>query len=262
MTTIETYTPGQFCWVDLNAKDFDAMAKWYAELWGWTLETDPTPMGRYGIFSKDGQPVAGMGEMSDEMKAGGMPSVWNSYVCVEDCRATVAKAKELGGEILFDTHETPNESGTLAFLKDPEGAVFALWQPGNHIGARRVNEPGSFSWNELAVRDIAKAKAFYGELFGWQATDMESGPAKVTMFENAGRPNGHALQMTEEWEGMPPHWSVYFAVADTDATVKQIEALGGKVHVPPFDIPQGRIAVVANPDGATNYLIKLAQPAD
>ena len=105
------------------------------------------------------------------------------------------QAKALGGEVLFDTQETPNDSGTLAFLKDPEGATFALWQPGKHIGARLVNEPGSFSWNELAVRDIARAKAFYAELFGWKSTDMTSGPAKVTAFENAGRPNGHAIEM-------------------------------------------------------------------
>jgi len=261
MSKIEKYAPGQFCWVDLNTKDYDGMARFYGELWGWTLETDTTPNGRYGIFLRDGAPVAGMGEMSAEMAAGGMPSVWNSYVAVDDCAAVVAKAKELGAEVLFDAYETPNGSGTLAFLKDPEGAVFALWQGADHSGSAVVNEPGSFSWNELGTWKVDEATKFYTALFGW-TTEVTPGPTTVVVFHNEGRPNGHALQMTEEWEGIPPHWSVYFAVEDTDATVKQVEALGGKVHVPPTDIPPGRFSVIEDPGGATSYVIQLASPPE
>ena len=52
--------------------------------------------------------------------------------------------------------------------------------------------------------------------------------------------------MPPPMEGMPPMWGVYFAVADTDATVMQ-EAT---------DIPPGRFAVLADPQGAVFLVIK------
>lgn len=259
MTTKTEYTPGQFCWVDLNAKDFDGMQEFYGELFGWELSAQPSPRGRYGLFTLDGDIVAGMGEMSAEMVEGGMPSVWNSYVATADCAASVARAKELGGEVLFDTYETPTGSGKLAFLQDREGAVFALWEAKEHIGAQRVNEPGSFSWNELATRDMEAATGFYGELFGWSWQEVP-GPAPMAVCAVGDQMNGHALLMNEQWDGIPPNWAVYFAVGDTDVAVKQVEALGGKVMVPPMDIPQGRFAVVSDPGGAHFYVMKLANP--
>ena len=51
--------------------------------------------------------------------------------------------------------------------------------------------------------------------------------------------------------GMPPFWMIYFAVEDADAAAAKVEALGGKVHRAPADIPgTGRFAVVGDPQGA------------
>jgi predicted enzyme related to lactoylglutathione lyase len=56
--------------------------------------------------------------------------------------------------------------------------------------------------------------------------------------------------MTEEWEGVPPHWMTYFAVDDTDATCAAILDAGGAVGIEPFDTALGRVAVVNDPQGA------------
>jgi hypothetical protein len=57
--------------------------------------------------------------------------------------------------------------------------------------------------------------------------------------------------MTEEWEGIPPHWMIYFAVADCDVMSEKATSLGGQVCVPPTDIPKiGRFAVITDPQGA------------
>jgi predicted enzyme related to lactoylglutathione lyase len=56
---------------------------------------------------------------------------------------------------------------------------------------------------------------------------------------------------------VPPHWAVYFAVADTDAAVARIAELGGSVMMPPMDIEPGRFAVVADPYGAAFNVIAL-----
>lgn len=252
----ETKNPGHFCWVDLASHDMKAATEWYAGVFGWSLgsvdESGPSP---YGFFKNGETDVAGIGELTAEMKAN-MPAVWNSYVSVDDCAAVVERAKELGGEVVFDTQEVGGGTGKLAFLKDPEGAIFALWQ-GARMGdaARSETEAGHFCWQELATRDIDGASKFYSELFGWSISAMEGAPTAVVMIDAGGTKTGHMLKMNEEWEGLTPHWSVYFKVADTDATCAKVKESGGKVMAEPFDAPPGRIAVVADPQGATFYVI-------
>ena len=71
---------------------------------------------------------------------------------VEDVDASVARAKELGGQVIVEPMDVMT-AGRMAVLMDPEGAVFALWQPGEHIGAGIVNEFNTLTWNELRTRD-------------------------------------------------------------------------------------------------------------
>jgi uncharacterized protein len=63
----------------------------------------------------------------------------------------------------------------MVVARDPQGAVFALWQAGRHIGAGRVNDVGCFCWNELETTDPAAATRFYGDLFGWSTRPVEGG---------------------------------------------------------------------------------------
>ena len=63
----------------------------------------------------------------------------------------------------------------MAVLTDPEGASFCVWQAKAHRGARVVNEHGSLNFNTLATRDLERAEAFYGAVFGWQTLALPSG---------------------------------------------------------------------------------------
>ena len=56
---------------------------------------------------------------------------------------------------------------------------------------------------------------------------------------------------------MPPSWGVYFAVADTDATVAKARELGGSVFMGPTDIEPGRFAVLADNIGAVFNVLQL-----
>jgi len=250
MTERNEYAPGEFCWVDLMSHDMKAAQQWYGKVFGWDARLEDTQGGPpYAQFILGGKAVAGLGEASDEMKQQGVPPVWNNYVNVTDCAATEANAKELGATVVVPTMDVM-DAGKLCFLQDPSGATFALWQKGNHFGAGRVNEPGAFAWNELATRDVEGSKDFYSKLFGWELETMDMGDTSYTMIKNAGNMNGGMIEMNEKWEGLPPHWMTYFWVDDVDATAKKIEETGGKVHVPPTDIPVGRFSVVADPQGA------------
>jgi predicted enzyme related to lactoylglutathione lyase len=65
----------------------------------------------------------------------------------------------------------------------------------------------------------------------------------------------------EMGEGIPPHWGIYLAVEDCDATVKKAESLGGKILVPPSDIPEvGRFSTLTDVQGAAFSIIKLSNP--
>jgi predicted enzyme related to lactoylglutathione lyase len=49
---------------------------------------------------------------------------------------------------------------------------------------------------------------------------------------------------------MPTAWAPYFAVADTDETVRRAEELGASVLHPPHDLTVGRWAMLRDPQGA------------
>lgn len=62
---------------------------------------------------------------------------------------------------------------------------------------------------------------------------------------------GGIMPLPPEAEAVPPHWGVYVTVDDVDATAAKAEELGGKIHVPPTDIPNvGRFCVIQDPQGS------------
>jgi len=72
-------------------------------------------------------------------------------------------------------------------------------------------------------------------------------------------PMGGMMELMPQQGPVPPHWMIYFNVDDCDGDTKRVQTLGGKVRVPPMDIPHvGRFSVVSDPAGATFALIKLA----
>jgi predicted enzyme related to lactoylglutathione lyase len=216
----------------------------------------------YVLATQAGKAVAGVMNLTPEMRDGGMPPVWSTYVTVRDADATTAKAKELGGAVLRDPMDVM-DAGRMAVLADPTGAAFCVWEPKQHIGAQIVNEPCSLTWNELITPDVDAAASFYAGLFGWQASPMSMGPDSppytVWML---GDDNGVGGAMPPPMEGMPPFWGVYFSVADTDTTVAQAKDLGASVLAEPIDIPDvGRMAALVDPQGAVFSVLKNVNPA-
>ena len=92
MPVRKDFKPGEFCWIDLAAHDLKAAAAWYGELFGWKA-VNLTPGGPpYEFFMRGEAAAAAVAQMSDEMKAKGIPPMWNSYVFVESCEASEKKA--------------------------------------------------------------------------------------------------------------------------------------------------------------------------
>jgi len=115
---------------------------------------------------------------------------------------------------------------------------------------------GAFSWNELMTNDVAGAKAFYSELLGWTLTDMDSSCGSYTMAKSGETEVAGIMATPAEAENMPPNWGAYVTVNDADSMGSRVEKLGGKVCVPPQDIPDvGRFTVIQDPQGALLMLI-------
>ena len=112
---------------------------------------------------------------------------------------------------------------------------------------------GTPNWVDLQTTDQHAAKAFYAGLFGWTYDDqpMPDGPVYSMAMLGGHTVAAIAPQSPElTAAGAPPMWNTYLAVADADATAAKAAELGGKVLVPPYDIPVGRIAVLSDPQGA------------
>jgi len=114
---------------------------------------------------------------------------------------------------------------------------------------------GTFSWIELATTDQTAAKKFYDGLFGWKPADFPMGPEQVyTIFQLDGRDAaaGYTIHGPMAEQKVPPHWGIYVATEDTDATKQKVESAGGKVVAGPLDVYDfGRMAVFMDPAGAS-----------
>jgi uncharacterized protein len=256
---LDAHEPGRFCWIDLLAHDLGQAAAFYTGLFGWTVQAQATSGGPpYSIFLLHGDPVAGVGEMSAEMRASGMPALWNNYVAVKDVDTTLERVVAAGGSISMPAMDVM-DYGRMAFLQDPGGAHLAIWQAGTHCGAARTHEAGAMCWNELATRDVHAAARFFGEVFGWGAVPNPIAPTDYLTIKHVDVDGGGLLQMNEQWGEMPSHWSVYFEVNDAQASAARVTELGGTVHFGPFEAPVGHIAVCADSQGASFYLIQLSE---
>lgn len=248
------YAPGTPNWVDLGTSDKDAAKKFYSGLFGWTYEDQGADVGNYTMVLKNGKAVAGMMEMGGEQA--GMPPAWGSTVAVSNADESTSLATSLGATVVMGPEDVA-DAGRMSVVIDPAGAMITLWQAKNHIGSYLVNEHGSFTWTELMTPDPAAVAPFYGELFGWKAEAQDMGGMQYTMWMLDGE--GIAGAMKPPMDGIPPHWGVYFAVDDADATVDQAKKAGATVMMEPMDGPPGRMAALADPQGAAFSVIKLAE---
>jgi predicted enzyme related to lactoylglutathione lyase len=120
---------------------------------------------------------------------------------------------------------------------------------------------GAFCWNELATTDLESAQNFYKTLLGWEIKVSNATGTGMVYNEIVvgGQSVGGVYKMGPEFGQTPSHWMAYVAVDDVDAKARQVWELGGKVCVPPTDIPNvGRFCVINDPTGATISLITLS----
>jgi hypothetical protein len=240
-----SYTHGTFCWTDLSTTDPEAAKAFYCGLFGWEYEDMPAGEGMtYTMLRQNGNFVAALAEVMQP----GQPAAWMSYVSVDNVDATSARALELGASALMEPFDVL-EAGRMAILQDPTGAVFALWQPKDMIGAQFVNAPGALCLNQLGTPDVEAAQRFYSDLFGWRVESVGSDDNPYWGLYNGESLNGGMMPLPPG-DPSPPHWLSYFGSEDVDADARRVGELGGQILLEPMDVPGGRIVVASDPQGA------------
>lgn len=124
-----------------------------------------------------------------------------------------------------------------------------------------VRKHGVFSLNELLTTDLSSAKAFYGEIFGWEFTETKDiyGNPYLVIHKDGTLVGGMMLKHGIVPDDVPCLWDPYVTVDDVDASAKRVEELGGEVVLPPTDIPDlGRFCVIKDLQGASLNLITYA----
>lgn len=279
------YPPGVTSWIDCGEPDPVAAAAFYGALFGWQMEErmpEDVP-GNYVMALVAGKEVAAVGSLPPDVP---QVAAWNTYVRVESADASAEAILAAGGTLLLEPFDV-FEAGRMAFAADPAGATFSIWEPKQMIGARIVNQPGTWNWSDLRTSDPEGAKAFYGAVFGWKALEFDVGPGTATMWRRPGYGDfleasvDPEIRKRQEGGGAPPgfedaigwlvpleqsttpdagpHWHVTFAVDDADAVAARAEQLGGAVVSPPADMPWVRVAALRDPQGAV-FTVSRFQP--
>lgn len=112
---------------------------------------------------------------------------------------------------------------------------------------------GTFYWNELMTRNVARAKKFYAETMGWSFEAMPMPGGGTYWIAKAGNDSAAGLFDISgpEYKDVPESWMSYIAVDDVDARVAKATKAGAKLMKPAFDVPGvGRIAILLEPGGA------------
>ena len=247
MTEQQVIPSGHFSWVELATTDGEAAKTFYTQLFGWSFRDDPVgPGGVYTMLFLNDKSVGALYQMGAERQD---PPCWSSYVSVDSADETVARIKELGGQVMTEPFDVM-EAGRMAVFTDPSGAALCIWQAKAHQGMGTKGEPGSPCWFELMTRDTRAAGSFYSQLFGW-GIQHEQEPMPYTMYKVGETEVAGMMDMPAELPAeVPPHWLIYFTVADCDAAAAKAKELGGSVEMPPMDIPEvGRMAVLSDPQG-------------
>ncbi|MFE9445191.1 VOC family protein [Streptomyces sp. NPDC006602] len=249
------HVPGAPCWVSLMVHGLAATEEFYSSLFGWEFQPGPQQLGPYVRALLDGHEVAGIGQLPSDRH---LPIAWTPYLASDDVDLTAETVRLCGGTVGVGPLEA-GDAGRLVIGSDPAGAIFGVWQAAAHLGTSIDGVPGTPAWHELLTFESTSVVKFYETVFGFEEPVVSADFDYVTL-HIAGRPvagihgAGGALP-----HDRGPHWMTYFEVADTDDAVALVVDLGGHVLRPPHDSAHGRVATVADPEGARFSLIQVVR---
>ena len=167
--------------------------------------------------------------------------------------AAMARMEEV---MKTDTRMSP-EHNPMPF--DGARMIYGGFTPVVTLEAAKSDSQGGFIWYELLTTDADAAQAFYAKVLPWAFADSGQADMDYRIVRAPEHDVAGLMAITPEMaeHGARPVWLSYLAVDDVDQSVAAIEQKGGALQMPAMDIPMvGRIAMVADPQGAPLYIMK------
>jgi predicted enzyme related to lactoylglutathione lyase len=174
-----------------------------------------------------------------------------AYFATADIDALAEAVTTHGGTVLGGVMPVA-DLGRQVVFNDPAGANLGAWQPASFHGFTVLEEPGTPSWVEYHAHDYRGALDFYRAVFGWNYLTVSDTPEfRYSVVEIEGQ---QVAGIMDAAGFLPPGvdgaWSLYWEVADADATCRKAAELGATVVTEAEDTPYGTLAQVADPAGA------------
>ncbi|MFD3837943.1 VOC family protein [Streptomyces sp. NPDC058642] len=246
---------GTPCWADAMFSDVEGAKSFYGDVLGWTFGEASSEYGNYTQAYVDGKAVAAV---VPPMPGQEGQSQWCLYLASPDAAATAGNIRDNGGDVLMEPMAV-GDFGTMCLARDPSGAVFGVWQAGQHEGFEAIGEPGAYAWAEVFTREPAKTDDFLTAVFPYRAKQMEDDAVDFRIFDIGENTVLGRMKMTDEFPPeVPSYVNVYFAVSDCDDAVAKATKLGGVLRFGPMSSPFGRFAALSDPQGASFSVIDLS----
>lgn len=249
---------GRFVWYELLTSDPKAALSFYTEVVGWKTQSFDKD---YTMWVGDQGPLGGVMLIPDQAKKMGAQPYWQANVEVANVDETVAKVKQLGGQV-YHAEDVPNV-GRFAVIADPQGAVIAVFTPSSEMKSHDITKGGEFSWHELYTSDHEAAFKFYNQIAGWERLgEFDMGPmGKYLLWGRGNKQLGGMMTKPKDMKGptgqeVPNAWMYYITTEDLEGALGRAKAKGARVLNGPMDVPGGqRIVQLLDPQGAAFALV-------
>lgn len=203
------------------------------------LSTGENPLWREDLLNNLGLPIIGLGEFNAQHSE--LPLQWMPHIQVADVRASVNRARDLGGRELMHAKQSDGSS-QWAVLSDPNGAAFGLIpvvpkdqiSPIDRSSPDASKEVGCIRWLDLTVPDARSIQHFYRRVVGWTVKEVErhdnnESHTDYIMHGEEGNPVAGIRQARGANKELPPVWILYLPVADLAESMRRVEQEGGQV---------------------------------
>jgi predicted enzyme related to lactoylglutathione lyase len=257
-------TEGRFVHLELLSRDLRRAVPFFQALLDLEVIAEDEPQPLLALAPRgEARPVIGLAEISESAPH---PSHWVLHARVASPADTATRAVDAGGYVYMSPEDVrelppglseaevggPPEVSDTHLIGDPRGAILALVSPASGL------EPppaalGAPAWYELLTSDVGGAAAFYAAL-GWEIGPVTGGCATI----GSGGALLGLIRPLPAGAPMGPLWVPCLRVADLDAALGRVRALGGYFFEDPTPVPSGRSAIIIEPSGAT---VGLWQPA-
>lgn len=224
-------------WFEICTTSPDRARDFYSALFGWRFET----------AGDDTTVHTGPGAPGGMINTFGMPPTVLFTVHVDDVAAACESVTAAGGSAVSPVRTTPDL--TFTYVTDVDGNLMGLWTPAPDADTATswgAPGPGSVGWFEVLTGDLERAKAFYGQAFGWSFSDP-TGVGTYWCAHADGEPFGGITGLRA---GPDPQAVINVLTDDTDRTCARAVELGATVAGQPETTPAGlRRAYLTDPEG-------------